>query len=126
MSGIPRTRRLPGRSAGRAGHGRPGRDGSAGRFIKDIAAAAGVAGGQHWPAPTATMPRRRTITLPRLRPRTVQLRIHCRQSPVEFWVTRNGGMPARRPWCLSCCQGLGPGRYHVISGEGHGGAGRVR
>ena len=35
---------------------RPGRDGSAGRFIQDIAAAASVAAGQHWPAPATTTP----------------------------------------------------------------------
>jgi hypothetical protein len=106
--------------------GRPGRDGSAGRFMQDIAAAASVAAGQRWPAPTTTTPRRRTMTAPRLRPHTLQLCIHCRQNPAGFWVSRNGGLPARRPWCPSCCQGLDPGRSHMIPFEDQGDAGRCR
>jgi hypothetical protein len=105
---------------------RPGRDGFARRFIQDIAAAASVAAGQHRPAPTTTTPRRRTMTAPRLRPHTIQHCIHCRPGPAGFWVSRNGGMPARRPWCLPCCQRLDPGRHYVIPFEGHGDAGRVR
>jgi hypothetical protein len=49
------------------------------------------------PVPTTTAPRRYTMAAPRLRPHTVQLCIHCRQTPAGFWVSRNGGMPARRP-----------------------------
>jgi hypothetical protein len=41
-----------------------------------------------------------------LLPRTVQLCIHCRESPAGFWVSRKGGKTVRRPWCLSCCDGL--------------------
>jgi hypothetical protein len=51
----------------------PGRRGFAGQFIQDITAAAGVATGQHWPAPTATLPQRRMMIEPPLRPRTMQL-----------------------------------------------------
>ena len=114
MCGIPRTRR------------RPGRDGFAGRFIQDIAAAASVAAGQNRPAPTATMRRRRMMTALRLPPHTVRLCIHCHQNPAGFWVSRTGGMPVRRPWCLSCCQGLEPGRFRLIPFEGHGDARRCR
>jgi len=66
------------------------------------------------------------MTTPRLPPHTLQLCIYCRQNPAGFWVSRNGGMPARRAWCPSCCQRLDPGRYHVIPFEGHGDAGRFR
>lgn len=114
MCGIPRIRR------------RPGRHGFAGQFIQDIAAAASVAAGQHWPAPSTKMTQRRMMIAPRLRPRTVQLCIHCRQNPAGFWVSHTCDQAVRRPWCLSCCQGLDPGRYHVIPFDGHGGAGRFR
>jgi hypothetical protein len=72
------------------------------------------------------MPQRRTMIVPRLRPRTVQLCIHCRQNPAGFWVSQTSDQTARRPWCLSCCQWLDPGRYHVIPFESHGGTGRCR
>jgi len=45
--------------------GRPGRNGFAGRFIQNIAAATSLTTGQHLPAPSATMPRRRTMIAPR-------------------------------------------------------------
>ena len=92
---------------------RPGRDGFAARFIRDLAAAVSVAAGQNRPAPTATMTRRRAITTPRLLPRTIQLCIHCRHNPAGFWVSRSTGQTVRRPWCLSCCQDLDPGCHHV-------------
>jgi len=92
---------------------RPGRDGSAARFVLDLAARAGVAAGRHGPASTITNPRLRTITMPRLLPHTIQLCIHCRQNPAGFWVSHNGGQTVRRPWCLSCCQDLDPGWYHI-------------
>jgi hypothetical protein len=57
--------------------------------------------------------RRRTMTAPRRLPRTIQLCIHCRRNPAGFWVSRNSSQTVRRPWCLSCCQNLDPGRYHV-------------
>ena len=57
--------------------------------------------------------RRRTVTVPRRLPRTIQLCIHCRHNPAGFWVSRNSSQTVRRPWCLSCCQNLDPGRYHV-------------
>jgi hypothetical protein len=69
--------------------------------------------GQHRPAATTTNSRRRAITKPRLLPHTIQLCIHCRQNPAGFWVSRNRSQTVRRPWCLSCCQALDPGRYHV-------------
>ena len=102
---------------------RPGRNGLAGRFIQDIAAAATVAADRQWPAASTALPRRRAMTAPRP-PRTLQLCIHCRQNPAGFWVSRTSDQISRRPWCLSCCQWLDPGRYHVIPFESHGGTGR--
>ena len=100
--------------------GRPGRDGFAGRFIQDIAAAASVAAGQQlgqrsqgtWrarqnrPAIADPMPWLGPVAAPGRRPHTVQLCIHCGHSPAGFWVSLRGGQTVRRPWCLSCCQGL--------------------
>jgi len=34
--------------------------------------------------------------------------------PTGFRVSRTGGQTARRPWCLSCCQGLDRDRCDVI------------
>ena len=56
----------------------------------------------------------RAIIAPGMLPRTVQLCIHGRQSPAGFWVSRKNGQVVRRPWCLSCCQGLDRGRCDVI------------
>lgn len=98
----------------------PGRRGFAGQFIQDITAAASVATGQHWPPPTATLPQR-CMMIP---PRTIQLCIHCRQRPAGSWVSHTTGQTTRRPWRLSCCQGLDQSRYHVIPFDGHTGAGR--
>jgi hypothetical protein len=86
----------------------PRRDRFPARFIQDIAATAGVAVGHQVarPAATTTASRRRARAAPRLLPRTVQLCIHCRQSPAGFWVSRRGGQTVRRPWCLDCCQEL--------------------
>ncbi len=92
---------------------RPGRDGLAGRFSQDLAAAASMAAGHNRPAPAATASRRRTITVSGLLPRTIQLCIHCRRNPAGFWVSRDSGQTVRRPWCLSCCQNLDPGYCHV-------------
>jgi hypothetical protein len=103
-------------------------DDLAGRFIQDVAAAATVAvghqlpqpghgsrsaAGGHWPAARA-MVARRTMTGPGLLPHTVHVCIHCLQNPAGFWVTRMGGQTVRRPWCLSCCQGLDRARCDVI------------
>lgn len=49
----------------------------------------------------------------RLLPRTVQLCIHCRDNPAGFWVSGDSSRTVRRPWCLSCCQGLDPGCYDI-------------
>jgi len=106
--------------------GRPARNGFAGQFIQDIAATRSVATGQNRPAPPAMAPQPRMMTAPRLRPRTVQLCIHCHQNPAGFWVSHTSGQTVRRPWCLSCCQWLDPGRYQVIPFDGHDGAGRSR
>jgi hypothetical protein len=76
---------------------RPGRGGFAARLIKDLAAAAAVAAGQHRPGPAATTTRQRAITAPRLLPRTIQLCIHCRQNPAGFWVSRGTARTLRRP-----------------------------
>ena len=95
----------------------PGRRGFAGQFIQDITAAASAATGQHnWPAPTATLPQRRMMIPPRA--------IHCRHRPAGSWASHTTGRTARRPWRLSCCQGLDQSRYHTISFDGHAGAGR--
>jgi len=102
---------------------RSGHDGFAERLIQDVAAAASAAVGHQTArrdrasvhAATATIPRRRTVTLPRLLPRTVQLCIHCRQNPAGFWVSGHGSQTARRPWCLACCQGLDLDRCAVIA-----------
>jgi hypothetical protein len=64
--------------------------------------------------PQAPPERLRMMITPGLRPRTVQLCIHCRESPAGFWVSRKNGKVVRRPWCLSCCQGLDGGRCDVI------------
>jgi hypothetical protein len=37
---------------------------------------------------------------------TIQLCVHCKQSPAGFWVSRGDGAVVRRPWCLACCQEL--------------------
>jgi len=100
--------------------GRSGHDGFARRFIQDMAAAASVAAGQRLgqrdhgtrragqnrPATADPMPWPGPVTAPGRRPHTVQLCIHCGQSPAGFWVSFRGGRTVRRPWCLSCCQGL--------------------
>ena len=101
---------------------RPRRDGFAERLIQDVAAAASVAVGHQAGRPdraslhaaTATTPLRRTVTAPRLLPRTVQLCIHCRRNPAGFWVSEQGGQTARRPWCLACCPALDRDRCRVI------------
>jgi hypothetical protein len=87
---------------------RPGRGGFAARFIQDVAAAA-----QNRPGSATANRRRRTMTAPRRLLHTIQLCIHCRHNPAGFWVSRNSSQTVRRPWCLSCCQNLDPGRYHV-------------
>ena len=129
MNRIRRVRRSLARRASSPGTGEPhasqpqsqepqlasrsGRDGLAGRFTQDLAAAASMAAGQNRPAPAATASRRRSISMSGLLPRTIQLCIHCRRNPAGFWVSRDSGQTVRRPWCLSCCQNLDPGCCHV-------------
>ncbi len=91
----------------------PGRDGFAARLIQDLATGPSVAPGQTRPGPTTTTSRRRTMTTPRLLPHTIQLCVHCRQSPAGFWVSQQGSRTVRRPWCLSCCQDLDPACYYA-------------
>jgi hypothetical protein len=87
---------------------RPGRGGFAARFIQD-----GVAAAQNRPGSATANRRRRTMTALRRLLHTIQLCIHCRHNPAGFWVSRSSSQTVRRPWCLSCCQNLDPGRYHV-------------
>ena len=110
-TGEPRSRLAKGRMPLLAV--RPGRAGAAALFIQDLAAPANVATGQNWAAPPATSSPRRTITRHRLLPRTIQMCTHCRQSPAGFWVSHDSSQPARRPWCLSCCQDLDPACHHI-------------
>lgn len=72
-----------------------------------------VTAGQTRPAPAVTNSRRRTLTMPRLLPHTIQLCIHCRHNPAGFWVSRDSDQTVRRPWCLSCCQDLDPACHHI-------------
>ena len=58
--------------------------------------------------------RLRATVLPARLPRTIQLCIHCRDKPAGFWVSCTGAQTARRPWCLSCCQGLDRDHCDVI------------
>jgi hypothetical protein len=92
---------------------RLGRDGLAARFAQDLAAGTGIAAGQNRPAPATASSRWRAITTARLLPHTIQLCIHCRHNPAGFWISHISGQAVRRPWCLSCCQDLDPGRYHI-------------
>lgn len=58
--------------------------------------------------------RLRTKVLPARLPHTIQLCIYCRDRQAGFWVSCTGGETARRPWCLSCCEGLDRDRCDVI------------
>ena len=58
--------------------------------------------------------RLRTTVLPARLPHTIQLRVHCRDTPAGFWVSCTSGQTARRPWCLSCSQALDRDRRDVI------------
>jgi hypothetical protein len=68
--------------------------------------------------PANRAPARRPSGAPGLLPRTVQLCIHCQQTPAGFWVSRRGGQTVRRPWCVSCCQELDQDRCDVIPFDG--------
>jgi hypothetical protein len=92
---------------------RPGRGGLTGRFTQRVVAGASVAPGRNRPVPRTTNSRWRTIITPRLLPHTIQLCVHCRQNPAGFWVSRSGDQTVRRPWCLSCCQGLDAACHHI-------------
>jgi hypothetical protein len=88
----------------------PSRRGSS---IQDPPAAATEAASQNRPASATANSRRPSITARLPRPHTIQLCIHCRQNPAGFWVSHTSDQTVRRPWCLSCCQNLDPGCYHV-------------
>ena len=45
--------------------------------------------------------------------RTLQLCVHCKESPAGFWVSHRGGKVVRTPWCLACCQELDRVHCHV-------------
>jgi hypothetical protein len=64
--------------------------------------------------PQAPQERLRTRALPARLPHTIQLCIHCRENPAGFWVSCPGDTTVRRPWCLSCCQGLDLDRCDMI------------
>jgi hypothetical protein len=49
-----------------------------------------------------------------IRPRTVQLCIHCRQIPAGFWVSRKNAVVSHRPWCLSCSMELDRSACEVV------------
>jgi len=58
-----------------------------------------------------------TRSLPARLPHTIQVCIHCRENPAGFWVSRTGDKTVRRPWCLSCCEGLDRNRCEIIPFE---------
>ena len=72
-----------------------------------------VTAGHARPAPPITNSPRRTLTMPRLLPHTIQLCLHCGHNPAGFWVSRDSDQTVRRPWCLSCCQDLDPACHHI-------------
>jgi hypothetical protein len=92
---------------------RPGRDGFAARVTQDIAAFTAMTADENLLDLGNATSRRRTLTVPRLLPRTIKLCIHCQQNPAGFWVSHDSGQTTRRPWCLTCCQDLDPHRYHL-------------
>jgi hypothetical protein len=144
MNRIGRIRRPRARLTGPPGTAEPranqptSRDSFAGRFIQNVAAghqlgrpghrARPRAGstGQTWPATMAPRSWWRAVATPGLLPHTIQLCVHCQQRPAGFWVRRHGGQTVRRPWCLSCCQQLDPGRCDVIPFDGQQQARRSR
>jgi hypothetical protein len=96
----------------------PGRSGFAARFIQALTAGPSVTAGHNKPALATANSARRTMTVPCLLPRTIQLCIHCGHNPAGFWVSRNSGQTVRRPWCLSCCQNLDQRCYRVQPFDG--------
>jgi hypothetical protein len=64
--------------------------------------------------PQAPRERLRTRVTPAWLPHTIHLCIHCGANPAGFWVSRADSKTVRRPWCLSCCEGLDRDRYGVI------------
>jgi hypothetical protein len=72
-----------------------------------------VTTGPTMPSPPTTNSRRRTLAMPRLQPRSIQLCIHCRHNPAGFWVSGDSDQTVRRPWCLSCCQDLDPACHRI-------------
>jgi hypothetical protein len=64
--------------------------------------------------PQAPQERLWSRVLPARLPHTIQLCIHCRENPAGFWVSRTADKTVRRPWCLSCCEGLDRDRCDMI------------
>jgi hypothetical protein len=58
--------------------------------------------------------RQRTTVLPTGLSHAIRLCIHCRDKPAGFWVSCTGARTVRRPWCLSCCQGLDRDHCDII------------
>jgi hypothetical protein len=73
-----------------------------------------AAGARAGARPQPPWERLRTTVLPARLLRTTQLCIHCRDRQAGFWVNCTGGQIVRRPWCLSCCEGLDRDRCDVI------------
>ncbi len=71
-----------------------------------------------WPRagvrPQAPRERLRTRATPARLPHTIQLCMHCGADPAGFWVSRAGAKTVRRPWCLSCCEGLNRDHCDII------------
>ena len=115
-----------GHQLARPGHGSRTAGGGGWPARSPSAAPGATPAKRNWPLATITTSRRLTVIAPLLRPRTVQLCIHCRHNPAGFWVSRTRDQTARWPWCLSCCQGLDQSRYHVIRFDGHDSARRFQ
>lgn len=71
--------------------------------------------GQNRPESTTMSSRLRTMIAPGLLPHTLQPCIHCQQNPAGFWISQKRARTVRRPWCLSCCDGLDRSRCDVIA-----------
>jgi hypothetical protein len=73
---------------------------------------------QNWPKSMNMSSRLRTMIARGLLPHTLHtlhLCIHCQQDPAGFWVSQKRAQTVRRPWCLSCCDGLDRATYDVIA-----------
>jgi hypothetical protein len=71
--------------------------------------------GQNSPKSMNMSSRLRTMIAAGLLPHTLHLCVHCQQDPAGFWVSQKRAKTVRRPWCLSCCDGLDQATYDVIA-----------